>query len=100
MSKIAVKCRKVYETGSRYLMYKDKIGYDQKKLLAIGENIMEAWGGEDRDRFIDAFNTHVSSLGELLYFLENESTILKEAALNHSNNDNNFALKMKRSDNI
>lgn len=87
---------KVYETGCKYIMYKDLIGYNQKKLNDIRESMKNAWHGSDYETFSKSFEKHINEIKTLTNFLENESEILKKSALAHSNNDNNFADIIKR----
>ena len=94
-----IKPAKLYALGSKYYMYRDRVSYDKHRLMAILDGIQGAWrSGGDRDIFIKNYEEHVKSLLEIIFFLEEQSGILKSNALAHSDNDNKFATKMKRSD--
>ena len=87
---------KVYETGCKYIMYKDLIGYNMKRLDDIRKEINSAWQGRDYNTFSNSFGKHINEITPLLNYLENEAEILKKSAIAHSSNDKNFANKIKR----
>ena len=70
---------KVYETGCKYIMYKDLIGYNMKRLDDIRKEINSAWQGRDYNTFSNSFGKHINEITPLLNYLENEAEILKKA---------------------
>lgn len=99
MSKsIKINCRKVYETGLSYDRASELVKENQKKLFQISSAIGNVWTGSDSNNFQVSFNQHIQSLDEIINFLTEKASILKGNALDHSTIDNNFSIKMKRSD--
>lgn len=95
---IKINCKRVYETGLKYDKEADLIKGEQEKLNNISSEINSIWTGGDSNNFLVSFNQHIKALDEIINFLNTKSGILKGSALDHSNVDNNFSNKMKRSD--
>ena len=95
---IKINCKRVYETGLKYNQEAEEIEKEQKQLTNIAEAIGEAWTGADSNNFLVSFNNHIKDLDRAVNFLNEQASILKGNALEHSNVDINFTNNMKRSD--
>ncbi len=95
---IKINCKHVYESGLEYENKASEIEKIQKKLIKAGEDIKSIWPSEDGHNFLVSYNEHILELNNIIEFLDEEAYILKGSALEHSNVDNDFSDKMKRSD--
>lgn len=94
---IKINPRQVYYTGIQYSLLADKVRECQNKINKICEDEVEdAWIGGDNHNFIVSLTEHAALLDDLVDFLENKSSILKETALNHNTSDNNLEKNISR----
>ena len=97
-NKILINCRKVYETGEKYLESSSKISECQEDFNRTKSKISYIWKGGDGYNFAVSFGNHIEELTKYIEFLEFEGELLKKNALDHNTSDVNFSTKMKRSD--
>ena len=95
---IKINCKHVYESGLEYEDKAKEIENILKTLVKAGEDIKNIWPSDDGNNFLVSYNKHILDLNDIIEFLDDEAYILKGCALEHSNIDNNFSDKMKRSD--
>ena len=95
---IKINCRKVYQAGLKYDKASEIVKNEQYKLNKISKRIEEIWKGGDSNNFLCSFDEHIKALDDIIRYLEDKSIVLRKKALEHSNADNNFSNKMKRSD--
>ena len=96
--KILIDCYKVFETGNKYSQNAENIEQNQTTLSEIAENIENAWKGADSHNFLVSFRNHIDEINDIIGFLDFKSDILKGVSSDHKTTDENFTLKMKRSD--
>ena len=96
--KILIDCYKVYETGTRYSNDAEEIEQNQTKLTEIAENIEAIWKGPDGRNFLVSLRKHIDEMNDIIGFLDEKSDVLRGASTDHRTEDEEFTLKMKRSD--
>lgn len=96
--KIMIDCEQVYDTGSRYSQDAQDIESNQTEMTEIADSIESFWKGGDSYNFLLSLRKHADDLNDLIGFLDHKSEVLKGAAGDHKTSDDNFCLKMKRSD--
>ncbi len=96
MRDIVINCRKVYEVGSLYKNKSDEINIIENNLKKISDNIKSAWSGADSHNFIESFEAHIYELENLKNYLEGNSKLLKNNALEHNQSNNKYASRLER----
>ena len=96
--KILIDCYKVYETGTQYSKDAEDVEQNQTKLVEIADTIESAWKGPDGENFIMSLRSHIDEINDLIGFLEAKSDVLRGASDDHRKEDEDFTIKMKRSD--
>ena len=97
-NRIRINCRKVFDNGVYYEKTGEEIESIQKDLENIYETLDKEWSGVDDHNFLVSFNRHINDMNQMIGFLATNGDLLKKNALEHNGIDNNFAVKMERSD--
>lgn len=97
-NRIRINCKKVYDNGVYYEKNSEDIESIQKELKDIYTTLEKEWEGVDDHNFLVSFGRHIDDINNMIGFLEVNGDLLKKNALEHSGIDNNFAVKMERSD--
>ena len=96
MRDIMINCKKVYEVGSLYKNKKEEIDMIENNLKSISDNIKEAWTGADSHNFTESFGAHIYELENLKNYLDGNSEILKNNALEHNQSNKAYASRLER----
>ena len=87
-NKMKINPREVYKKGEEFADIKERFASVLKKLTNECENIRSSWSGDDYDNFKVNYETYLTNLESVSFFLENSSIKMKNNALAHGNIDN------------
>jgi uncharacterized protein YukE len=95
---LGINCKKVYNSGKKYIDYHNEIKDIQKELEEIASNINSIWVGVDGNNFTSSFRGHIKDLNLVINFLGSNGSLLENTAKDHGSIEDSFATEIERSD--